>query len=218
MAANMIVLFAFFTVLYGCSATPICKERPSFELLDCSRLRLSSLPHFWQPRAWVKFLNLKRNLFVELNFSLAECFPSLQEVDLRENPFNCSSLLPLININVRSDCELRRTVLPPTTTNIVVNVKTPTPVVASFSQLRTVFTTHRAGNVEGRVLLISLLSSFCVLTSVVVSSVFWIIWKRRVTRRTDTDQFTMFNMRRFSSSSSLSSDDDCVIYSRESTL
>ena len=210
MAANMIVLFAFFTVLYGCSATPICKERSSFELLDCSRLRLSSLPHFWQPRAWVKFLNLKRNLIVELNFSsLAECFPSLQEVDLRENPFNCSSLLPSIHIKVRSDCELRRTV----------NVKTPTTVVASFSQLRTVFTTHRAGNAEGRVLLISLLSSFCVLTSVVVvSCVFWIIWKRRVTRRTDTDQFAMFNIRRFSSSSSLSSDNDCVIYSRESTL
>ena len=172
MAANMFVFLAFFAFLIGSSATLKCTERPSIELLDCSGLHLSSLPHFWQPRAWVKFLDLKRNVIVDLNFSsLAARFPRLEEVDVRENPFDCgllSSLLPTELIEVRSDCEPRRTALPPTTTTNLLYAKTATTDVPSFSQHGTDFTTHHVGNAEGRVLLISLLSSFCVLTFVVL--------------------------------------------------
>ena len=218
MAANMFVFLGLFAFPIGSSATLKCTERRSIELLDCSGLHLASLPRFRQPKIWVKFLDLKRNVIVDLNFSsLAICFPRLEEVDIRENPFgwsSLSSLLPSEFIEVRSDCEPRLTALPPTTTTSLLYAKTATTDVSFFSQHRTNFTTHHVENAEGCVLLISLLSSFCVLSFVLLFA-FWIIWKRRVYHRTDTEQIAMVNMRRFSSSSSLSSDSDCIVYRRE---
>ena len=220
MAANM---FVAANILNGSSATPKCTERPSINLLDCSGLHLTSLPRFRQPKIWVESFDLKWNGIVYLNFSsLTIRFPNLLRLDVRENPIDCGSLLPAKFIEVRSDCEPRPTALPPTTTTSSTTdlpyAKTATTDVTFFSQHGTHFTTPHVGNAEDRVLLISLVSSFCVLKFVLLF-VIWIIWKRRVCHRTDTEQFAMVNMHRFSSSSSsLSSDSDCIIYRRESTF
>ena len=90
----MFVFLALFAILNGSSATPKCTERRSINLLDCSGLHLTSLPRFRQPKIWVESLDLKRNAIVYLNFSsLTIRFPNLRRLDVRENPFDCGSLL-----------------------------------------------------------------------------------------------------------------------------
>ena len=101
MAANTFVFLAFFAILNGSSATPKCMERRSINLLDCSGHHLTSLPRFRQPKIWVESLDWKRNAIVYLNFSsLTIRFPNLHRLDVRENPFDCGSLLPTKFIEV----------------------------------------------------------------------------------------------------------------------
>ena len=85
----------------------LCIEEIS--IVDCSRAAFESTPQTKKRIVNYTHLSLRHNLLWEVNFTLiAEQFPDVKTVDIRDNPIHCEGVEGGEPFKVLSDCDALR--------------------------------------------------------------------------------------------------------------
>lgn len=213
MAGKTFVLFVF--LLIGLSFASRCIERRWIGLLDCSRLRLVSLPHIDTPNRWVKMIELSQNSLATANLSMVLVdYPNVRLIDLRQNPIVCVKTV-LIRV-LLSNCISTTTTAG---TNTLASSSTNIASTFSFVDISSASPTKNCKNNDRTLILLYALPPAGALVTILVFLVcFCVVRSRR--RPIDNFELVMSGVPRCSESvlSASSSDSGLLYYGRDTVV